>query len=236
MSTNPFDPSNPNAAQPAQPGYTPPPASNQPPPYNTPQYRAPEPGSPSAGQPEYGAPGSASYSQPKYAQANYGQPGMPPAGYPVPGQAPYPVGPQTGSGSLAQWPTRAYGALFDIIIPMVAVSIIGSPFAPQVTSSGQVVGGGLMYNLVSLLGIAFWVYNSGYLQGTTGKSIGKRMAKTHLISEETGRPIGFGMAVLRHICHAIDSVICFVGWLFPLWDPKRQTIADKIMKTVVVND
>jgi hypothetical protein len=31
----------------------------------------------------------------------------------------------------------------------------------------------------------------------------------------------------------VDSIICFVGYLFPLWDPKRQTIADKIMTTVV---
>lgn len=30
-------------------------------------------------------------------------------------------------------------------------------------------------------------------------------------------------------------MICNIGYLFPLWDPKRQTIADKIMKTVVIN-
>jgi hypothetical protein len=34
----------------------------------------------------------------------------------------------------------------------------------------------------------------------------------------------------------IDGAICGIGWLFPLWDTKRQTIADKIVKSVVVVD
>jgi hypothetical protein len=32
----------------------------------------------------------------------------------------------------------------------------------------------------------------------------------------------------------VDTIICYIGWLFPLWDAKRQTIADKIMSTVCV--
>ena len=34
--------------------------------------------------------------------------------------------------------------------------------------------------------------------------------------------------------HGVDAIICYVGFLFPLWDAKRQTIADKIMSTVCV--
>jgi hypothetical protein len=55
-----------------------------------------------------------------------------------------------------------------------------------------------------------------------------------LVSEETGQPIGMLMAFVRDICHILDSLICYVGWLFPLWDAKRQTLADKIVKSVVV--
>jgi uncharacterized RDD family membrane protein YckC len=44
------------------------------------------------------------------------------------------------------------------------------------------------------------------------------------------------MGVVRTIAHIVDSIICYIGWLFPLWDPKRQTLADKIVKTVVVRD
>ena len=32
----------------------------------------------------------------------------------------------------------------------------------------------------------------------------------------------------------LDSLVCYLGFLFPLWDAKRQTFADKIIHTVVV--
>jgi uncharacterized RDD family membrane protein YckC len=80
--------------------------------------------------------------------------------------------------------------------------------------------------------IAFAVWNSGYRQGTTGQSIGRRITKTKLVKIETGEPIGFGMALLRQICL---TVTLGIGYLWPLWDPKRQTVADKIVKAVVVS-
>lgn len=57
-----------------------------------------------------------------------------------------------------------------------------------------------------------------------------------LASEQTGQPIGVLMAFVRDICHFVDGVICYIGFLFPLWDAKRQTIADKIIGTVVIPD
>jgi hypothetical protein len=32
----------------------------------------------------------------------------------------------------------------------------------------------------------------------------------------------------------VDAVIFCVGYLFPLWDAKRQTLVDKIITTVAV--
>jgi uncharacterized RDD family membrane protein YckC len=89
--------------------------------------------------------------------------------------------------------------------------------------------------LVYLIDIAWWVYNRGYLAGTTGQSWGKKLLNLRLIGEQTGQPLGIGMALLRDICHIVDAIICYIGFLFPLWDAKRQTLADKIMTTVVVN-
>ncbi len=54
------------------------------------------------------------------------------------------------------------------------------------------------------------------------------------ISESTGEPIGPGMAFVRDICHILDSLACYIGWLFPIWDAKRQTFADKIVSTIVI--
>jgi RDD family len=56
--------------------------------------------------------------------------------------------------------------------------------------------------------------------------------KFKVIGEKTGQPIGFGLSIVRQIAHVVDSLICYIGWLFPLWDAKRQTLADKIMSTI----
>lgn len=39
---------------------------------------------------------------------------------------------------------------------------------------------------------------------------------------------------IRGIVHVIDAIPCYVGYLWPLWDQRRQTFTDKVMKTVVV--
>ena len=49
------------------------------------------------------------------------------------------------------------------------------------------------------------------------------------------QPVGFGWGVLRRLCHhTIDGAICYLGFLWPLWDDKRQTFGDKICNTYVV--
>ena len=72
----------------------------------------------------------------------------------------------------------------------------------------------------------------GYRQGRTGSSVGKSVLKFKVVSENTGQPIGFGLPAIRQLMHIVDQVVCFIGYLNPLWDPKRQTLADKIMRTV----
>ena len=83
-----------------------------------------------------------------------------------------------------------------------------------------------------LVGLVYFVWNYGYRQGATGSSIGKSLLKFKVVSENTGKPIGFGLSVLRQIAHVVDAVILHIGYLFPLWTAKRQTLADKIMATV----
>ncbi|BBX44446.1 RDD family protein [Mycobacterium cookii] len=88
--------------------------------------------------------------------------------------------------------------------------------------------------LASLLVLVYSIWNWGYRQGTTGSTIGKSAFKFKVISEATGQPIGFVMSIVRQFAHLVDGAICYIGYLFPLWDAKRQTLADKIMSTVCV--
>jgi uncharacterized RDD family membrane protein YckC len=122
----------------------------------------------------------------------------------------------------ANWPQRVGAYLIDVA-PAVVLAYIG-----LLTHSGGV------YFLFLLAALAWTIYNRWITMGATGQSWGKKMLGLRLVSDNTGEPIGAGMAFARDICHIVDSVICYVGWLFPLWDAKRQTIADKIVSTVVL--
>ena len=40
-----------------------------------------------------------------------------------------------------------------------------------------------------------------------------------------------GAGIGRWFAHIVDSLVCYIGWLMPLWDSERQTIADKLVGT-----
>lgn len=122
----------------------------------------------------------------------------------------------------ANWGQRAGSNLIDAI-PVAILVITGAA-----THNVAIL---LLFDLVALVASG---YNRWYLAGTTGQSWGKKALNLKLVSDSTGAPIGAGLAFARDICHILDSLACFIGWLFPIWDAKRQTFADKILSTVVV--
>lgn len=173
----------------------------------------------------------------------------PPGNYPLPGYpgyAPMPAG-FLPKEAYTPWHNRVLAYLVDAVPVALLVGagqavMFGTADNECLTDTSgygytvctsQPTGMGLAVALVlSLIGAIFAIWNLGYRQGTTGSSIGKSVMKFKVISEKTGRPIGFGLSIVRQIAHVVDSMICYVGYLFPLWDAKRQTIADKIMSTV----
>jgi uncharacterized RDD family membrane protein YckC len=128
---------------------------------------------------------------------------------------------------LAGFGARVVSFSIDFLIPVITLNLI--------LAIGSTAGGTawrIMLAVVGYLGLlGFGLWNSGYLQGTTGRSLGRRVADTRLVMMETSQPVGFGRAVARQICHLLEFGI---GYLCPLWDGKHQTFADKIVGTVVV--
>ncbi len=124
--------------------------------------------------------------------------------------------------SYANWGQRVGAYLIDLA-PLIVLEII--VFA---------VGNAAVSFLIYLIWLGIVIYNRWYQAGTTGQSWGKKALGLKLVSESTGEPIGPGMAFARDICHILDWLACFVGFLFPLWDAKRQTFADKIISTIVI--
>jgi uncharacterized RDD family membrane protein YckC len=86
-----------------------------------------------------------------------------------------------------------------------------------------------------LTGLAFFIWNVCLRQGRTGATIGKSVLAIRTVSLSEGRPIGPVMAFVRYLCRFFDGLLCGLGYLWPLWDSKNQTFADKIVRTVVIN-
>jgi len=202
--STPQDPGTPDPQQPAVP--PPPPPYGAPPP---PGYGAPPPG--------YGTP------------PPYGAPPVPP-GYPAYGTPPG-WGPGYGlpPGGYAGWGERVAAFLIDAAIsavPAVVLVLIG------VAISGG--AGTALVILGYLLALGLGIWNTIIKQGNTGQSIGKEKLGIKLIKESDGQVLGPGFCFVHRLAHVLDGIPCYIGYLWPLWDDKAQTFADKVCGTIEI--
>lgn len=131
-------------------------------------------------------------------------------------------------GDYAPWGKRVAAFLLDgaLIAPFYLVMYSGVFSGSEIRSTLVLVveiGTGIL---------AIW--NQLIRQGRTGYSLGKQAVGIRLVNE-AGQPIGIGMTFTRLFSHILDSIPCYLGFLWPLWDPKNQTFADKVCETVVIN-
>jgi uncharacterized RDD family membrane protein YckC len=221
----------PNGAIPQQPEATQAIRPGAPMPQSAPQgYGQPPQGYPQPQQ--YGQP-PPGYPQPQQApgfgqQLAQQQPGYPPQqpGYPPqqPHSYPHPQAYQYGGPhQYAEWGKRALAGLIDyVLLGAIAVTLLVT------TANFAIVAIFQLLNLVNLF------YNICYLGGEKGQTFGKQVAGIKLIREDSGQPVGFGLAFGRALLHIIDALPLYIGFFAPLWDEKRQTWSDKIVGTVVV--
>lgn len=223
------------------------------------QPQQPQYGQQPPGQPQYGQqpPGQQGYPQ-------QGQPpqGQPPQGYPQQGGygQGQPPGQQYGAGGYGQpqqyggaqggyasWGQRAMGTIWDLVYIWPALVLMIAGYV--LLMIGLVAGGddpGALTAIFSIAGglalfagwlWALWRQIRNYVldQGRTGYTYGKRKVGIRLIKEDNPQQeIGWPMALVRYLLHGVINQVCYIDYLWPLWDQKRQTLTDKILTTVVV--
>ncbi|AXI77951.1 RDD family protein [Peterkaempfera bronchialis] len=162
-------------------------------------------------------------------QPGYGYPqGQQPAGYeayPQQGFPPQGVYPNA-QPVLAHWGLRVASYIIDSLIILIPYYVL--VFLGRASGAGALL---TLLGFVLLIGGALYIC---YLEGTTGQSPGKKVVGTRVLREQDGQVIGFGAAFGRRLLHIVDGLPCYIGYLWPIWDDKKQTFADKIMKTVVI--
>jgi uncharacterized RDD family membrane protein YckC len=145
------------------------------------------------------------------------------ATYPPPPSTPAsgPTGPRAGF-----W--RRFAALLidGLVVGIPALVLIG--IGAGVNSGALLVVGWL---LGAVGGIAYEIY---FIGSPSGQTPGKRALGIRVVDFATGGPIGYGRSTLRLIGRYISAVVCYLGYLWMLWDREKQCWHDKMANDVVV--
>jgi uncharacterized RDD family membrane protein YckC len=198
--------------------------------------------------PAYGQPSA----PPPPPAPGYGAPAAP--GY---GAAPAGYGYGAPTPPYASWGARAGAFIIDGLVGAVAMipfwigyglflggAVAGGvseydPNTGMYTDAGEPNGalmaiGGLLMFIGFLVSLAFLYWNYGLKQGKTGYTIGKGVLGIKVVKEADGQVLGTWFSIGRFFVHYLDQLACYIGYLWPLWDDKRQTFADKILSTIVI--
>jgi uncharacterized RDD family membrane protein YckC len=130
-----------------------------------------------------------------------------------------------------------------ILLDGILFSLVSIPFSGGVylIMFGALMGGGdtmsmagVFLALVGYIGIhayaafvlAMWAY---------GLTPGKHIMGIRVVRIDTGRPVGFWRMALRQVIGQwLSAIVCYLGFLWALFDANRQGWHDKIAKTLVV--
>jgi len=132
---------------------------------------------------------------------------------------------------LASWGQRVGATLVDALIGG-GLYLAGFLLSAILGSASDALGA-IFFILGALASIAFAIWNL-VRQGQTGQTVGKGVLNIRLVRLDGVSPPGIGLSIGRAFLHIIDGIPCYLGYLWPLWDEKKQTFTDKILNTVVV--
>lgn len=135
----------------------------------------------------------------------------------------------------------AFAALGILFIPAaIGLSMVATGSTTRSDGSTDLHGNGVIGVLVIALGVLasviFQIWNIAIRQGRTGYSVGKQALGIKLISQLDGKPVGAWFSLGRQLAMSVNSVPIYLGWFWPIWDKKRQTLTDKLVHTYVINE
>jgi uncharacterized RDD family membrane protein YckC len=132
-------------------------------------------------------------------------------------------------GKLAGPGLRIVGGLIDVLILVVIYGICAIVFISF--SPAPIL-------LAGILSVVIDVAYFAYFWSSGGASIGMMPFGFKVRDAATGRYPTMGKAALRGLTWTVEFgftifIIGAIGWLWQLWDPKKQAIHDKIAGTIV---
>ena len=141
-------------------------------------------------------------------------------------------GPTGSEFALASWPARALGAIADGVVIGLVTYLIAKSASLEPPAGVRHLNS---YYFVDL-GVSF-IYSFTLIAGW-GRTFGMRFVGIYAVDATDGRtPIEPYKAAVRSLVAGVFTVIplaAIVDLLWPLWDPRNQTIHDKAAGTLVL--
>lgn len=134
----------------------------------------------------------------------------------------------TGAAELASWPARA-GAFAVDMLPgagVVATAALLALTAPADSWQRWLFTG------LGAVAVFAMAVNRLVLPGALGWTLGRALCGI-AVRRRDDAPVGVLRLTLRELAHLLDTGALLVGWLWPLWDARRRTFADLLVRTEV---
>ena len=134
--------------------------------------------------------------------------------------------------NLATIGRRAVAFTIDDFIASIFFIVI---FYEQITSFIDVV------DMMSFIQQNVWVLMSikiiyhTFFTAINGATLGKYIVKIKVVNEDSGELLSWGVALVRALVRTAGEMLLYFTFVFAFGNPKRQTLQDKLAKSVVVN-
>jgi Mce-associated membrane protein len=132
------------------------------------------------------------------------------------------------AGRPASWAARAGAFMVDVLLGMAVIATMALLWQ---TASPR---GWLwwVFAAVIALTIVLMAVNRLLLPTITGWSLGRALFGI-AVRKRDGSAVGVARLLGRDLAHLLDTAALFIGWLWPLWDRRRRTFADLLLRTEV---
>jgi Mce-associated membrane protein len=128
----------------------------------------------------------------------------------------------------ASWGARVGAFTLDVLmgIGVIAVLAVLALTAPDRGWLWWVYTGAAAAVFLSM------AVNRLLLPAINGWSLGRAVVGIRVVGRDGGA-VGSWRLLVRDLAHLLDTAALFIGWLWPLWDSRKRTFADLLLRTEV---
>jgi Mce-associated membrane protein len=129
---------------------------------------------------------------------------------------------------LAGWPIRAAAFAVDVL---PGVAVVATTALLWLAAPPQSVWWWVSISVLVGAALATMV-NRAIMPAILGWSLGRALLGLEVVRPD-GAAVGVGRLMSRELAHLLDTLSVCVGWLWPLWDARKRTFADLLLRTEV---